>query len=289
MKKLLLLGAISITTLTFAQFPNNYSLELDGTDDLVVMASGVTNQPTLLSVSAYVYMNTLTHNNDPQANIVEQALNGQWSLGYDLPTKSYLFGVRHSGGWYKVYAPADSLVWQNVVGTFDKANGTIKIYLNGSLVDELNSIPVNDLATIASYPFSIGGRNAINKTIDGLIDDVHVWSLVMDSVQIQNFMDCPPVGNEAGIMGYWNFETGTGTTAIDQTTNTNDGTLTNGPTWSTNTPYYNCGLGIEELTQGDKELIKIVDLMGRETTPQMNKVLIYVYSDGTIERVFEFE
>jgi hypothetical protein len=50
-----------------------------------------------------------------------------------------------------------------------------------------------------------------------------------------------------------------------------------------------CNVGIEELNQGEKELIKVVDLMGREVTPQKNKTLIYVYSDGTTERVFEFE
>jgi len=47
--------------------------------------------------------------------------------------------------------------------------------------------------------------------------------------------------------------------------------------------------GIEELTQGTKELVKVVDIMGRETAPQKNMVLIYVYSDGTTQRVFEFE
>lgn len=48
-------------------------------------------------------------------------------------------------------------------------------------------------------------------------------------------------------------------------------------------------IGIEELMLGTKELIKIVDLMGREVPYEKNKVLIYVYSDGTTERIFEFE
>lgn len=47
--------------------------------------------------------------------------------------------------------------------------------------------------------------------------------------------------------------------------------------------------GMEEVTTNKKSLLKVVDLMGRKTTPQKNKVLIYVYSDGTTERVFEFE
>lgn len=51
----------------------------------------------------------------------------------------------------------------------------------------------------------------------------------------------------------------------------------------------NCSLGIKKLGIEEKELLKIVDLMGREVPYEKNKVLIYVYSDGTTERVFEFE
>ena len=47
--------------------------------------------------------------------------------------------------------------------------------------------------------------------------------------------------------------------------------------------------GIDELTFGNKKLLKIVDLMGRETTFKTNTPLIYIYSDGTLERVFELE
>lgn len=47
--------------------------------------------------------------------------------------------------------------------------------------------------------------------------------------------------------------------------------------------------GIEELILLEKELIKIVDLLGREVPFEKNRVLIYVYSDGTTERVFDVE
>ena len=47
--------------------------------------------------------------------------------------------------------------------------------------------------------------------------------------------------------------------------------------------------GIEELQGENKELIKIVDYMGREVLPVNNTPLIYMYSDGTTERKFHFE
>jgi len=43
-------------------------------------------------------------------------------------------------------------------------------------------------------------------------------------------MNCPPTGNEAGLLGYWNFEEETGTTTADQTSYGNDGTLNGGVT-----------------------------------------------------------
>lgn len=44
--------------------------------------------------------------------------------------------------------------------------------------------------------------------------------------------------------------------------------------------------GIEELQNNTKQFIKVVDLMGRETKPVPNTPLLYMYSDGTVERVF---
>ena len=50
-----------------------------------------------------------------------------------------------------------------------------------------------------------------------------------------------------------------------------------------------CALGITDLTNTPKELLKIVDLMGRETPYKPNTVLIYVYDDGSTEKVFKME
>jgi len=44
-----------------------------------------------------------------------------------------------------------------------------------------------------------------------------------------------------------------------------------------------------ELNNSPKQLLKIVDFMGRETPYRPGTILIYVYSDGTTERVFKME
>jgi len=45
----------------------------------------------------------------------------------------------------------------------------------------------------------------------------------------------------------------------------------------------NTSLGIDDITLDNKELIKIVDFLGRETK-QTNQPLFYIYDDGTVEK-----
>lgn len=48
-------------------------------------------------------------------------------------------------------------------------------------------------------------------------------------------------------------------------------------------------LKIDELGSSKRTLVKIIDLMGRTIEPVKNTPLIYVYSDGSTERVFEMD
>ena len=50
-----------------------------------------------------------------------------------------------------------------------------------------------------------------------------------------------------------------------------------------------CAVGIEELSNTPEQLVKITDLTGRETTFKPNTLLIYIYSDGTAEKVFKLD
>jgi hypothetical protein len=53
-----------------------------------------------------------------------------------------------------------------------------------------------------------------------------------------------------------------------------------------------CTWGIEEIeknTMSKKEVTKIIDLRGRESEDEPNRILIYVYSDGTTEKRFRVE
>lgn len=48
----------------------------------------------------------------------------------------------------------------------------------------------------------------------------------------------------------------------------------------------NSSSGINEIMPNQKTLIKIIDIMGRETVFNNNEVLYYLYSDGSVEKKF---
>ena len=53
-------------------------------------------------------------------------------------------------------------------------------------------------------------------------------------------MNCPPIGNEEGLVGYWNFEEGPEESQVlDLSSNGNNGTI-NGATYSEDVPNQNC-------------------------------------------------
>src|SRR3989338_1965645 len=51
--------------------------------------------------------------------------------------------------------------------------------------------------------------------------------------QLSILLGSPAQAQTSGLVGYWTFDEGAGTTANDSSGNNNTGTLTNGPTWTT--------------------------------------------------------
>ena len=49
--------------------------------------------------------------------------------------------------------------------------------------------------------------------------------LFLNQQEIEQYINCSPSGNEYGLVGYWNFEQGSGNIAYDQTINSNNETI----------------------------------------------------------------
>ena len=138
-----------------------------------------------------------------------------------------------SGGYIEYVIPTDDVgQWVHVAATYDGSN--LILYRNGVL---MNNAPTtgNPSASHAGNSLRIGS-NPSNQSLGGKIDEVRIWNIARTQAELQSYMSTLLSGSETGLVGYWNFNEGTGTTLTDQTSNDNDGTI-NGATWSTDVPF----------------------------------------------------
>ena len=124
---------------------------------------------------------------------------------------------------------------------------------------------------------SFGHSWSLTDTIDVTV------SLVNDSANLDNWYiseGLPPNGNSINCLFedqlYWKIDT--------FPTGTPYGTWT----FIHNNPGVdqNIHTAINDYSINNKSLINIVDVLGRETAIEDNKLLLYIYSDGTIEKKY---
>jgi hypothetical protein len=102
------------------------------------------------------------------------------------------------------------------------AGGFKGIYLDGVLIA---SNPTGSGANPASTSMRIGAGDLYHK---GKIDEFRVWSVKRTQTEIQSSMNSRLTGSEPGLLAYYTFENGTGSSTVtDVAGGDNNGTLTN--------------------------------------------------------------
>ncbi len=115
--------------------------------------------------------------------------------------------------------------WHHIAAVMDAGGKSMKIYIDG-ILDASSSFSTN--YTVSSTAnLGIGFRPGWADHFEGGLDEVRVWSTARTAAQIKEYMYTPLAGTEPGLVGYWNFEEGSGTSTDDRSTNSNTGTLQN--------------------------------------------------------------
>jgi hypothetical protein len=81
------------------------------------------------------------------------------------------------------------------------------------------------------HQLGIGWTEGANGFWDGQLDEVRIWNTARSADQIQANMHSSLTGAELGLMGYWRFDEGAGTTVADASGHGFDGTFVNGSQW----------------------------------------------------------
>jgi hypothetical protein len=109
-------------------------------------------------------------------------------------------------------------VWYHVAATYD--GSTIKLLINGT-PEASTTIRGRLLANTDALNIGQKSQPGFDSSI-GFTDEVRVWNIARTQAEIQATMTTTLVGDEPGLVGYWNFDDGT---ANDRTANGNHGTL----------------------------------------------------------------
>ena len=129
-------------------------------------------------------------------------------------------------------------LWHQATATFSTNTG-MQLYLDGALAAS-NPGVTNEVA-ISGY-WRIGWDNLnswsnapSNYYFNGSLDEIQIWNSVLTANQVRANWHPLLTGTESGLLYYWHFDEGSGTTSADSTANGNLGTFEGGVTWINST------------------------------------------------------
>ncbi|MFT7231271.1 MAG: hypothetical protein ACI8TA_000477 [Cyclobacteriaceae bacterium] len=179
---------------------------------------------------------------------------GNSFLGKDNDNSSldYQIAVGGGGGWnfrgqggndFGLQLDAPQFLGHNafhhLAFTYDGAIALM--YVDGSVVSTDNTPAA---PTLNDFDLVIGGRsggsNGPIQFWSGYLDEFRIWDVARTSTEINNNMGNSLVGNESGLVVYYDFNDGPESTSVTDRSGGNDGTLVNfnvSTDWVTNTPF----------------------------------------------------
>jgi hypothetical protein len=162
-------------------------------------------------------------------------------FGFDMQLGAWLpFGstrihadIGNGSYWITTFADADFPYspgeWHHIAYVISPS--VYHIYADGVLVGT-GAVSENDAILYdQGHQLGIGHSAFPNSCWQGELDEVRIWSTARSAAEIQANMGGSLTGTEPGLMGYWRFDEGSGTTVADASGHGFDGTLVDGPAW----------------------------------------------------------
>jgi hypothetical protein len=126
-------------------------------------------------------------------------------------------------------------VWQHFAFTWDASASQFEIYVDGAA----NKSGTGSLTGVHDNASRLGvggldqGSDTPTSPLDGLIDEVRVWSDIRTGTEISNNFDKELTGGETGLVAYYKLNNA----STDATSNGNNLTLLGAPVFSLDVPF----------------------------------------------------
>lgn len=216
---------------------NSYATSFDGNDDYVDTGIPTDFQGSAsMSLSFWFKSNTAGEGPSIGARV---GSSNQWGFLRAGSTNYVQIITAGNGKYFSFTSPADT-DYHHYLLTF--SSGAINLYIDGSLVSVSLVSQGNGVLTnlhSENVSFNIGKNDTFHS--HGLFDEVALFNKVFH-VSVINAIYNNGLPNDISSLnpvGWWRMgddNAGAGTTITDQGSGGNDGTLINGPTFSTDVP-----------------------------------------------------
>ena len=230
------IGGGIIASPTAPAFSNTYSVDFDGSDDYMSASVTELNGSSAMSASIWFrFEGSLGGTTNIIMSSVASGTTSGWYMWLNSAT-NIQYGI--AGGTAKDYTMSaiSSGTWYHLAVVHDGTNATL--YLDGS---SLGTQSVSALPSSFGDVFNLGRWVANSYYYNGYADEVSIYDSALSASDITAIYNS---GTPADISSLnpvaWyrmgDNDSGSGTTITDQGSGGNDGTLNNGPTFSTTVP-----------------------------------------------------
>ena len=222
---------IPIVSVPPSGFTNTYSLAFDGTNDYVDCGNDASLRITgNMTVSAWVKSSSSTR----------QRFITKYGSGTD---DSFYLSIRPTTGYFRFNVASKEVDsssavndgnWHHLVAQYT-ASTKLEVFIDGSS-DGTNTSSIPSALVDSDQNLRIGVESDDEYPMVGNIDEVSIFNTIVPVGDLRNGDIPADLTGMSNLQGWWRFEVGSGTSATDSSTNSNTGTLTNGPTYSTDVP-----------------------------------------------------
>jgi hypothetical protein len=222
---------------------NEYSVDFDGANDYCAIGSS----HDLGTLSLWFKSDSVISSTSAAMNVigftgVAPYSTGGISFGSIAGAVTNELITIYTGNWIYAYSSASATIstdWHHLAVRWSGSD--YEIYLDGTnLKNDDGQYGSGAKAYVPISSFNIGRRNVGDKYFGGLIDEVAIWSTPLseaDTLALYPASEVPTDLTALSPVGWWRMgDNDTGTTITDQGSGSNDGTLTNGPTYSSDVP-----------------------------------------------------
>jgi hypothetical protein len=215
---------------------NDYSVEFDGANDYATATLGSQVFDGDFAISFWFNADTAP----TYTTLIQSGSTGGYTDGFRIYrySSTALAFWKGQGGYLPISGNIGTTAtgsWHHIVVT--RSGSTSTFYLNGSSIgtgaDSQSYTSTAFQMSFNTYPF------------DGLMDEVALWDSALSAPNVASLRDTsgsnpvPADISSLNPVNWWRMgdnNSGTGTTITDQGSGGNDGTLTNGPTFSSDVP-----------------------------------------------------